>query len=349
MNNGTKNKDIPTSGKLYDVVIIRSFAIILVVAFHAYGMMHAEAHFPCVKTIYYDYYYNVNDLALKFRMPLFVFISGYLFSYLEKAKGKYPTFKDLFNNKFKRLIIPYFVFAVVYMLTTNSFSLELLFAGGTAHLWFITMLFWCFIFTRLLSFVPYNNHLLFKFSLLALSFCFLFPTTNFLPRFMGLYNVSKWYFWFYLGYVVLPYREQLFNWLSCSWTRILLLLLGGYGIYFSIKTGEYKVIYAQVGYLSIVLLIWYFINYIIQKFPGKWLDSSIFKELNRTSYGIFVLHNWLQLFMISKLSQRLFHLDVLAENHVVLFPLCFFLLSLLFSYIGSVMILKTKVGRFLIG
>ena len=338
-----------TKGKLYDVVLIRSLAIILVVAFHAYGMMYAPSHFPNVKTIYHDLYYNVNDLALKFRMPLFIFISGYLFSYLEKVKGKYPTFRALFDNKFKRLIIPYFVFAIVYMLTTDSFSLEKLFAGETAHLWFITMLFWCFIFTRLLSYVPYKDHLLFKFSLLFLFFYFLFPTRIFLPRFMGLYYLTKWYFWFYLGYVVLPYREHLFKLLSCSFSRILLLLLGGWGIYYSIKTGEFKVIYAQVGYLSIVLLIWSLINYIILKYPGKWLESGVFKELNRTSYGIFVLHNWLQLFMISKTAQNLLHLDVLAENYVVLFPLCFFLLSLFLSYMGTVLMLKTRVGRFLIG
>jgi len=44
-----------------------------------------------------------------FHIPAFVFISGFTFNY-----EKYPKIQDLFFNKFKRLIIPYFSFAFLY-------------------------------------------------------------------------------------------------------------------------------------------------------------------------------------------------------------------------------------------
>lgn len=341
-------------GKLYDVVLIRSLAIILVVFFHSYEMMYAPVHFPDMTDVYRDMYYNVNSIILRFRMPLFVFISGYLFSYLEKSKGKYATFKSLIKNKFCRLIIPFFIFAIIYMLTTNSFDISSLISGDCAHLWFIAMLFWCFIITRILRFIPHNDSAIFKIIFSFICFVSLFYNGNFLPQFIGIQFVSHYYFWFYLGYVLSPYREQLYKCLYRSKLYIGLFAIWMLSIYlYYVNVDEvYPFLYSLcriIGFIAIVILIWYVMNRIIHKYPGKWLEGKFFKELNRTSYGIYVLHFWLQGFMISSTAKRIFNLELLAVNHTILFPLSFFLLSLLLSYIGAVLILKTKVGRFLIG
>ena len=105
----------------------------------------------------------------------------------------------------------------------------------------------------------------------------------------------------------------------------------------------------RVGHLAIVIFIWYFVNWLIRQHPGRWLENRVFKELNKTSYGIYVLHYWLQPFIISTTAKRLFGLEALAANHTLLFPFLFFLCSLLMSYIGTKILLRTKVGRFLIG
>ncbi len=165
--------------RLNDVVIIRSLAIIMVVAFHAYYMMFVPAHFPKTMGMYHDMYYTINCIILQFRMPLFILISGYLFSHLENDRGKYATFKDLLKNKFKHLVIPFFVFATMFMLTTNDFSWEPYYSWGYSHLWFITMLFWCFIFTRLLSFLPFSKKYWFKAFVLVVFFMLnLWPKLN---------------------------------------------------------------------------------------------------------------------------------------------------------------------------
>lgn len=75
----------------------------------------------------------------------------------------------------------------------------------------------------------------------------------------------------------------------------------------------------------------------------------MFEKLNKYSYGIFVFHNWLQPFMISSTAIGLFGLDALAMDYPVLFPLAFSISSFVLSLGVTWMLLKTKVGRFLIG
>lgn len=338
--------------KLYDVVILRSFAIVMVVAYHAYGLVYWGL-FPEMTERFKDLYYDVNEYVVNFRMPLFVFISGYLFSFLEREKGKYPTFMALLKNKFKRLIVPYLIFSTIYLLTIDGgFDWRTLMSGDCAHLWFITMLFWCFIFTRLFSMIPWSRNRYFSMALLALSFMVSFidaPNVNFL----GINNISEWFFWFYLGHTVSPYRGQLFSclsrkkvWLLAFALVYMLELL--YTIKF-VESAEQRSGFMRLAHLSVVLLIWYVTNWAINNSSKKWYDNVVFKELNRTSYGIYVLHFWLQQYLISSPVKRLLHMEAFAEEHAIIFPFLFFIVSLMTSYIGAKILLKTRIGRFLIG
>ena len=294
--------------KLYDVVIIRSFAIIMVVFFHAYGMMY-WGHFPNSQDVYEGLYYGINQYVLNFRMPLFIFISGYLFSYLERERGKYPTLRSLVNNKFQRLIIPYFVFATLYMLSNHCFDVKELLLGGCAHLWFITMLFWCFVIVRLVSKILHNDRLSTNLIVLALSFILSFHDLN-ISIIMGLSSSLRWLFWFYLGYVLSPYRDSLYAFMDkrryipvACFSIYIIELLYTFG---NVETADARSPYLmRVAHLAIVLFIWYFVNWLIRQHPGKWMENRVFKELNKTSYGIYVLHYWLQPFIISTTAKRL--------------------------------------------
>lgn len=52
-------KYFDNKGRLNDVVIIRSIAIIMVVAFHAYYMMMVDGHFPESAQMYNNTDYNL--------------------------------------------------------------------------------------------------------------------------------------------------------------------------------------------------------------------------------------------------------------------------------------------------
>lgn len=337
--------------KLYDVIIIRALAIVLVVAFHSYGMMYWN-HFPAMTERYTDLYYVVNQYVLNFRMPLFIFISGYLFSYLEGERGKYATLCGLVKNKLHRLIIPYIVFSLLYMLTTHSFSIASLLSGSCAHFWFITMLFWCFVTTGLIRLLPSSRNIRLRLGILMGSFALLFVDLN-IPKVLGIQSLPVWFFGFYLGYVVSPYRVRLYAFIS-KHKYLLLLFLAVYvlELVYTMEhagTANLRTDWMRVAHLCIVLCVWYSINWLICTFPGNWLDNRVFSELNRTSYGIYVIHFWLYPFTLSNTAKQLFSMDSLAAEHTILFPLLFFIFSLMLSYIVTLLLLKTRVGRFLIG
>lgn len=337
--------------KLYDVVIIRSLAIVMVVAYHAYGMMY-WGNFPELTEHYTNMYYGVNQYALNFRMPLFVFISGYLFSYLEGEKRKYLTLGELVKNKLHRLIIPYVVFSLFYMVTQQNFHLIRLFEGDFSHLWFITMLFWCFVTTGLIRSFPYSKDIKLRLGLLAASFVLLFVDWN-IPKILGIQSLPVWFFWFYLGYVVSPYREQVYVFVSKhKYLLLISLIVYAVELVYTMEhaaTIEQRTGWDKLAHLGIVLFVWYGVNWLIRTFPGNWVDNKVFSELNKTSYGIYVIHYWFFPFLVCATAKRLLPIDALAAEYTILFPLLYFIFSLGLAYVMTKLLLKTKMGRFLIG
>lgn len=256
--------------RLNDVVVIRSLAIVMVVAFHAYDMLFAEAHFPDVNQMYRGMYYTVNNVILQFRMPLYIFISGYLFSHLENDRGKYATFRGLLANKFKRLIIPFYVFATVFMLSINNFSASPYYTWDYLHLWFITMLFLCFIFTRLLSFLPFSRKPWFKLSVLGLFFVLhCLPPLDF--YFFAVPNLLRWYFWFYFGYHLYLNRDRLWGVIDGNKAVVLpsLIVLTTVCLWYKCLTvKEWSVAftwYGELGNIFICVLVWWLVNKLIFK------------------------------------------------------------------------------------
>lgn len=339
--------------RLNDVVVIRSLAIVMVVAFHAYHMMFVPAHFPASQAVYHDMYYTLNCLILQFRMPLFIMISGYLFSHLENDRGKYATFKGLLKNKFKRLIIPFYVFATVFMLSIHDFKWEPYYSWSYQHLWFITMLFWCFMLTRALSFLPFGRKRWFRASALALFFALTFISMEDF-RILSLMNLLRRYFWFYAGYQLYLNRDKVYGFVDRHKAAALSVLLAATVVCIGYKSLVFSdnsthTWYSELGNITICLLIWYAVNCLI---INKVITGGVlrpFNWLNKYSYGIYVFHNWLQPFMISSTAIALFNLDELAMEHTVLFPFLFFASSFFISLGLSWLLLKTRAGRFLIG
>ncbi|SDD51404.1 Fucose 4-O-acetylase [Paenibacillus sp. UNCCL117] len=60
---------------------------------------------------------NIKGYIFSFHMPLFFFISGYLFQ-----TNKYPTFINFLNKKGKSLLIPYLAFSVISILANSVLS-----------------------------------------------------------------------------------------------------------------------------------------------------------------------------------------------------------------------------------
>lgn len=106
MNNSKIDNTSVRKQRLDNLSIIRGISIIVVVAFHAYGMMYV--HFDdATNQMYSQIYEKFNQSVLIcIAMPMFVFVSGFLFSYL-LSLGKYNTWKELVRKKVYRILLPF--------------------------------------------------------------------------------------------------------------------------------------------------------------------------------------------------------------------------------------------------
>ena len=88
----------------YQLDAIKGIAIFLVI------LGHAIIYFPInLHTVYWCEI--LYDLIYSFHMPLFFAVSGFCFHY-----DKYSTYNQFLLKKFKRILLPYFIFSIFDML-----------------------------------------------------------------------------------------------------------------------------------------------------------------------------------------------------------------------------------------
>lgn len=135
---------------LPEVVFIRLLLIVLLVLYHSFAL-YCGGWEPLPNQEMIPAYWWIGKAAYSFMLPAFVFISGYVYGFQVRTKGvQILTFKKTVYGKFKRLIIPSIVFSLLYLLvlgditqpiTTTLYGL----INGVGHMWFLPMLFWCFV------------------------------------------------------------------------------------------------------------------------------------------------------------------------------------------------------------
>ncbi len=326
--------------RLCEPDVIRAVAAVIVVFFHAYFMMYAPAHFPDTIEIYREKYYWFNSICLWFHMPIFTFVSGGVYGYLWTTKGKYRDFWPFVKSKIQRLLVPYVVFAVIFMLTTNAWNWSSLYSGAYSHLWFLSMLFWCFVGIGVVNRLKIWIHEVIPSYASTALILFLSFIGLLLPKsaynMIGIAYFYKWFFWFYLGYTIYANRNSVYAYVKKS--KILPFLLPLTYVccmwYMVTQIGTYsddnRTVISEIGFASMVIWIWYMLCWLIERFGNGWTQCRLIKELSACSFGIYIFHNWIEPYMISRTAQRLLPLADWAANHTVLFPLIFSLLDFSF-------------------
>ena len=185
---------------LSDVVVIRNILIVLLVFYHAFAI-YSGAWAPLKGFSEIKTYWWLDKLSYAFMLELFVFISGFVFGYQVRLKGESKLqAKSLFWGKFKRLIIPSIIFSLLYILLLGNIKqpvqnilYELL--NGVGHMWFLPMLFWCFVWVWIIEKLHLKPRLVIPLLVLASIGSFL-P----MPLRMGL---AMYYMpFFYAGYII---------------------------------------------------------------------------------------------------------------------------------------------------
>ena len=138
--------------KINRILIIQGWAILWVVIGHAPLLPILEMPKPVYVSMLYD-------IAYSFHMPLFIFISGYLFR-MTRIERHMP-YREMISEKLRRLGIPFVVFTIIAMAVKSVFSADMarpatfsvgefvnavIFPGSgpLSELWFVATLMWYF-------------------------------------------------------------------------------------------------------------------------------------------------------------------------------------------------------------
>jgi peptidoglycan/LPS O-acetylase OafA/YrhL len=325
--------------KYKEVDINRVFSVFLIILLHSFAF-YTGAWAPPKPFVQIELYKWIGELCGSVAVPSFVFISGFLFwSQMESNKW---TLSNLIKKKAQRLLLPSIIFGSLYTLLFKGHGVSDLFniLNGVGHLWFLPMLFWCFICSFFLFRLPA------KYSL-AIAFVLFFLGGGYLP-----FGISRMFYnlpYFLLGGICHSHKDLIGkckNKFSLSLSLFIglfvLMTLLHDTLYMSNLSGIMKLIidrgdhFIRMIYGSLgVILLFLFSRYLsIYKLP------RIFPTLVRYSFGIYLYHQFILILLFRNLN--------LYEVVGSFLPIIGFVAAFVCSYVLSYLTIKTKVGKQLI-
>lgn len=262
------------------LTLYRVIAMIMVFLYHC-TCYYASPTWPFGEGPYDPIMKVMTTLMGGIHMPVFVFISGYLYWTL-KHKGHYNNLLLFYKNKVLRLLVPYLVIGnVIVLLFSDLYQIEQL-LYGICHLWFLQMLFGLFILSPGLWYLletVQNDRLVTGLVMVSFLFFPFFAETNFL-------EITKIFYFlpfFLLGYVLQrrgvteTYKDWVF-WLSLMGSFTLLFALCPKSLFMD------KVIREYASFLAIIVVT-LIPNFVIPK--GTKL---LVENISNNSMGIYLFH-----------------------------------------------------------
>ena len=152
-----------------DVVAIRLSLIFLLVVYHALCIFTGAWDSPYTPAINIPTYDWLGMLMHSFRLETMVFISGLLLGYNASKKPNALSFNSCVVKKAKRILLPCLLFGIIYYvmfydLQASWYNIIWKLLNGCGHLWFLPMIFWCFVLVYLIKITPppYGKYLIIR-------------------------------------------------------------------------------------------------------------------------------------------------------------------------------------------
>lgn len=352
-----------TSKALYldHLDFLRGLCVLTVVVFHCYAFL-THGHFPAMRETYLQFD-RINYCGpIVVAMPLFTFISGFLYAYLRNL-GKYSKYLPFIKNKSKRLLLPFIFFVTFFCITTEFQQTDLttlikhighcIAFGAYNHLWYLPVLFWCFIIIRIFERLSNSKIVLLLFLVIAYILAFVIPVSGFL---FNLGKVAPWLYWFLLGFAYFKLRGELSLIIANTNRKVIalasvcvcvigLIVCFGFPDY---KKPQFNAVEILIVSIAIIALFFTFDELSKYKNAKNIFTIKIVKSVSKYSFGIYIFHYWLAPILISSTAKRILHLEAFAE-HYYIFPIVFSIVTFLASYIVTYLFQKTKLGKYLLG
>ena len=232
----------------------------------------------------------ISSFLYSFHMPLFVFISGAVYSYQYEILGKRYGLKRMISTKAKRLLIPYLFFGFVVMLPLMvgcgfresfvDYAYHGIFLSkDSRHLWFVLMLFEVFVvFWVMRKMVEIIK--LPKWTLLVLSFVLMLVSSK-IPYIFQLNMTAKYLFWFAIGYDFMMHKDnyKVFV-LGVLFPGMILMLYLIENQHLNVKAPLFATVTAMAG----IMLIYSISSNIAEG------GNSVVGLVVKSSFGIYLIH-----------------------------------------------------------
>lgn len=343
---------------LKEVVVIRLFLLIALVLYHAFAPF-SGAWSPISDADILGYG-CIAKLMYAFLLESFVFISGYVYGYQRFnliGGGKKQGIGSLIKKKFLRLMVPSIVFSILYILIfgeRGEIGVEQVWSilNGAGHLWFLPMLFFCFILCYILQKLGIDKNI--KLFLVIVLAVIPFPS---LPLRINL--AFHYLLYFYMGFIM---KGGAMNIPSIMFSRRGIILQWiVFGVIFAVFTLIKDSFYANIAEMNLIKKSGYlmFSNVLtcIYSFLGVVaLYSSAIKlmkdgyihlsdrmiKLSQNCFGVYIFQQFI-------LQWIYYHTDMTLLIPVELVPWIGFIIALTISLALSVLMRKTRIGRYLLG
>lgn len=136
------------SNRLDEIDIIRCLVIICLVLYHSFAPFCNSWSWPLSESKEIPLYFWYGKFAYSGMLETFVFILGVVYAF--STSNKSVSLCTLIKKKFHRLYIPAIVWGTIWLALFSTLNNDLVtlfrVISGSGHLWFLSMLFWCFIF-----------------------------------------------------------------------------------------------------------------------------------------------------------------------------------------------------------
>ncbi|WP_396590097.1 acyltransferase family protein [Allomuricauda sp. R78024] len=333
--------------KIDSIDFLRVFGIGIVVLRHSFAPFTGSWKIGEV----FSYSESANVLGSyisTISMPLFVFISGFLYCYLRNNLKKYKTYPILVKKKVKRLLIPFLLLSPIYIYFFLDFNSTLEFLNyiwaGPGHLWFLSMIFLLFLLFYPLE--PYFKKNILKSIVIILFLFSLSPITHYIGI-PTLAKVFKYLPFFYMGYLFHLKNEIVLHYLKGKFFLFFLIHLTLF-VFFLILPNyiENRILGSLIAHFKLIPLGIFSIAFIYILFIKlEELMPERFKKpiqfINNNSYYIYLIHEpFLKLF---------YEIDSIQYLPIYLVIVLGFTTSFMGSLFLGEVILKFKLGRLLIG
>lgn len=199
-----------------EIDVIRTLVIIALVMFHAMAPYCGGWAPMSAGNAALDWVYKwLGHLSYAGMLETFVAISGYVYCLAESRRREPQTVPALVTAKLKRLIVPALIWGAAYWLIFRGggvLSGLWSVANGIGHLWFLPMLFWCFLLEKAVV-------LRFKVPLWVLAIVAVVPYPA-LP--ISFNNALFYLFFFHLGFKLYGARDAFLR--MAKWSNMCYLL-----------------------------------------------------------------------------------------------------------------------------